>query len=105
MACSRAASPAGHNKRPAPGIGKPLTKHESWTQGSPAQKRFNKRKRVKQYRSARPCYLMPLLKKSMPYDSEKEFVPLAKVGDLYLIYATNTTVPAKDMRQFVALAR
>ncbi len=48
--------------------------------------------------------MLPLLRKSMPYDTEKDFVPLAKVGDLYLIYATNAKV-APDMKQFVALAK
>jgi tripartite-type tricarboxylate transporter receptor subunit TctC len=49
--------------------------------------------------------ILPLLKKAMPYDAEKDFVPLAKVGDLYLVYATNAKVPAQDMRQFIALAK
>ncbi len=49
--------------------------------------------------------MLPLLRKSMPYDTDKDFMPLAKVGDLYLIYATNAKVPAQDLKQFVALAK
>jgi tripartite-type tricarboxylate transporter receptor subunit TctC len=49
--------------------------------------------------------ILPLLKKSLPYDTFKDFMPLAKVGDLYLVYATNAKVPAQDMKQFIALAK
>ena len=49
--------------------------------------------------------ILPLLKKSLPYDTAKDFLPLAKVGDLYLIFATNSKLPVDDMKQLVALAK
>jgi len=49
--------------------------------------------------------LLPLLKQKLPYDTEKDFVPIAKVGDLFLLFATNSNVPAADMKAFIALAK
>lgn len=49
--------------------------------------------------------LLPILKKSLPYDAERDFAPIAKVGDIYLLYACNSKVPARNLTEFVELAK
>jgi tripartite-type tricarboxylate transporter receptor subunit TctC len=49
--------------------------------------------------------LLPILKKSLPYDAERDFAPIAKVGDIYLLYACNSKVPVRSLAEFVELAK
>jgi tripartite-type tricarboxylate transporter receptor subunit TctC len=46
-----------------------------------------------------------LLYKSMPYDPEKAFTPIILVAEIPLVIAANTGVPAKNLKDFVELAR
>jgi len=49
--------------------------------------------------------LLPILKRKLPYDAEKDFVPLAKVGDVYLLIVANAKVPARSVKELLELAR
>jgi len=42
---------------------------------------------------------------SIPFDSVKDFVPVTKLGDATLIMVAHPSVPAKDMRELIALAK
>jgi tripartite-type tricarboxylate transporter receptor subunit TctC len=48
--------------------------------------------------------LLPILKRKLPYDVERDFVPLAKVGDVYLLIVANAKVPAGNVKELIALA-
>jgi len=45
------------------------------------------------------------LYKAMPYDSEKAFTPVVLVGEIPLVIVVNPAVPAKNLKEFVELAR
>ena len=45
------------------------------------------------------------LMKKLPYDQDTAFAPLGYLGSLPLIIAVNNDVPAKDLREFVNLAK
>ena len=45
------------------------------------------------------------LMKKLPYDQDTAFVPLGYLGSLPLIVAVNNDVPAKNLREFVNLAK
>ena len=45
------------------------------------------------------------LMKKLPYDQDTAFVPVAYMGSVPLIVAVNNDVPAKNLREFVALAK
>lgn len=45
------------------------------------------------------------LMKKLPYDQDTAFVPLGYMGSVPLIVAVNNDVPAKNLREFVALAK
>ena len=45
------------------------------------------------------------LYKAMPYDSEKAFTPVVLVGEIPLTIVVNLGVPAKNLKEFVELAR
>jgi tripartite-type tricarboxylate transporter receptor subunit TctC len=45
------------------------------------------------------------LYKSMPYDPEKDLAPIVLVGEIPLIIVANPGVPAKNLKEFVELAR
>jgi tripartite-type tricarboxylate transporter receptor subunit TctC len=49
--------------------------------------------------------LQPILRKKLPYDAEKDFVPLAKVGDVYLLIVANAKVPAADAQELIQYAK
>jgi tripartite-type tricarboxylate transporter receptor subunit TctC len=49
--------------------------------------------------------LLPILKKSLPYDPERDFTAVTKVSDVYLLLACNSNVPANSLKEFVALAK
>ncbi len=45
------------------------------------------------------------LMKSLPYDQDTAFAPIAYMGSVPLIVAVNNDVPAKTLKEFVALAK
>lgn len=45
------------------------------------------------------------LQKTLPYDQDKAFAPVAYLGSVPLIVAVNNDVPVKDLKQLVALAK
>ena len=45
------------------------------------------------------------LYKSMPYDPEKAFTPVVLVGEIPLVIVANLAVPAKNLKEFIDLAR
>lgn len=45
------------------------------------------------------------LYKSMPFDAQKDLSPIALVGEIPIVFVTNTSVKAKDLKEFVALAK
>ena len=47
----------------------------------------------------------PAVRKSMPYDSVRDFAPVTLVADVPNALAVHPSVPAKDVRALVALAR
>ncbi|MDX3906196.1 MAG: tripartite tricarboxylate transporter substrate binding protein [Pigmentiphaga sp.] len=47
----------------------------------------------------------PLLLKALPYDIHKDFTPITNLGEVPLLITANPGVPAKDLREFIALAR
>src|SRR4029453_3549320 len=49
--------------------------------------------------------LNPSLFKSIPYDSVKDFAPIGFVGSAPLVFVVNATVPAKNVKELVALAK
>ncbi len=49
--------------------------------------------------------LNPSVFKNIPYDSVKDFAPIGFVGYTPLILAANPSVPAKDVKELVALAK
>ncbi len=49
--------------------------------------------------------LNPSVFKNIPYDSVKDFAPIGFVGSTPLVLAAHPTIPAKDVKSLVALAR
>jgi putative tricarboxylic transport membrane protein len=49
--------------------------------------------------------LNPSVFKSIPYDSVKDFAPIGFVGSAPLVFVVNATVPAKSVKDLVALAK
>lgn len=47
----------------------------------------------------------PSLYKKLPYDPIKSFVPVAKIGDGPNVFTVNPSVPAKTIKELVALAK
>ena len=45
------------------------------------------------------------LMKQLPYNQDTAFAPVAYMGSVPLIVAVNNDVPAKNLREFVALAK
>ena len=45
------------------------------------------------------------LYKSMPFDAQKDLSPIALVGEIPMVFVTNTAVAAKSLKEFVALAK
>ena len=45
------------------------------------------------------------LYKKLPYDQDKDFVPISFLGSVPLIVAVNNSLPAKDLKQMMALAK
>ena len=49
--------------------------------------------------------LNPWVFKNIPYDSIKDFAPIGFVGYTPLVFAANPSVPAKDVKELVELAK
>jgi tripartite-type tricarboxylate transporter receptor subunit TctC len=49
--------------------------------------------------------VLPATTASLPYDSERDLVPIAIVGKNPLLFVVNAKVPAKTLGEFVALAK
>ena len=47
---------------------------------------------------------VPLMKK-MPYDPAKDFAPVSGIGETALVLMTKTDFPAKDLKEFIAVAK
>jgi tripartite-type tricarboxylate transporter receptor subunit TctC len=45
------------------------------------------------------------LMKKLPYDQDKDFVPVAYIGSVPLMVAVSNNVPARTLKEFVALAK
>lgn len=45
------------------------------------------------------------LYKTMPFDSQKDLSPIALVGEIPMVFVTNSSVNAKNLKEFVALAK
>jgi len=45
------------------------------------------------------------LYKSMPFDSQKDLSPIALVGEIPMVFVVNPSVKAKNLKEFVALAK
>lgn len=49
--------------------------------------------------------LLPILKRKLPYDADRDFVPLAKVGDVYLMIVANGRLAARNVKELLEMAR
>jgi tripartite-type tricarboxylate transporter receptor subunit TctC len=49
--------------------------------------------------------VLPATTAALPYDSERDFAPIALVGKNPLLFIVNAKVPAKTLGEFVALAK
>ena len=47
----------------------------------------------------------PSVYKEMPFDSIKDILPISNIGSTPLVLATNPNVPARDLKELLALAR
>src|SRR5690606_15499804 len=45
------------------------------------------------------------LYKSLPYDPDKSFVPITQMVESEQLILANSAIPAKDLKEFVALAK
>jgi tripartite-type tricarboxylate transporter receptor subunit TctC len=55
---------------------------------------------------ATPVFVMtPSLMKNHPYDPLKDFVPVGMIGNTPLVLCVHPSVPAKDLKEFIALAK
>ncbi|HEY4999460.1 MAG TPA: tripartite tricarboxylate transporter substrate-binding protein, partial [Usitatibacter sp.] len=55
---------------------------------------------------ATPVFVMtPSLMKNQPYDPLKDFTPVAIIGSTPLVLVVHPSVPAKTLKEFIALAK
>lgn len=52
-----------------------------------------------------PLITNKLIYKDMPFDAEKNLTPVALIGDIPLVFVVNPSVPAKNLKEFIELAR
>ena len=52
-----------------------------------------------------PLITNKLIYKNMPFDSEKDLTPVALIGEIPLVFVVNPSVPAKNLKEFIELAR
>ena len=55
--------------------------------------------------SAGPITVNPVLQASLPYDPQKDLAPVAMIAQFNSVFVTNAAVPAKTLRELIALAR
>jgi tripartite-type tricarboxylate transporter receptor subunit TctC len=49
--------------------------------------------------------LLPILRRKLPYDVERDFVPLAKVGDVFLLIVAHGKLPIRSLKELLDLAK
>ena len=49
--------------------------------------------------------LRPLLERQLPYNADRDFVPIALLGRTPVVLAVHAAVPARDVAELIALAR
>jgi len=54
---------------------------------------------------AAPIYYAPHMFAKVPYDVKRDLAPITEVTSISLVYAVHPSVPAKDMKSFIAWAR
>ena len=47
----------------------------------------------------------PTLYRKMPFDSEKDFAPVGRIAIVTMVLSTHPSVPAKSVREYIALAK
>ncbi len=47
----------------------------------------------------------PMLYKNLPYDADRDFVPLSAVAQVAMVFVVNPSNPARDLKEFIANAR
>ncbi|NYT22690.1 tripartite tricarboxylate transporter substrate binding protein [Alcaligenaceae bacterium] len=47
----------------------------------------------------------PVLQSSVPFDAEKDFEPISKLADVELVVAVHPSIPARDMKELIALSK
>lgn len=52
-----------------------------------------------------PLITNKLIYKNMPFDGEKDLTPVALIGEIPLVFVVNPSVPAKNLKEFIELAR
>ncbi len=55
--------------------------------------------------SSGPLITNKFIYKDMPYDGEKNLTPVALVAEIPLVFVVNPSVPAKNLKEFIELAR
>jgi tripartite-type tricarboxylate transporter receptor subunit TctC len=55
--------------------------------------------------STSTAILNPLIYKSLPYNAERDFVPIGLISSLPYVLVVNTSVPAQNLRELIALAK
>lgn len=48
---------------------------------------------------------MPLIRKNVPFDAQKDFIPLAQTGTADFVFAVNPKVPVNTIEELIALAK
>lgn len=52
-----------------------------------------------------PLITNKLIYKDMPFDAERNLTPVALIGEIPLVFVVNPSVPAKNLKEFIELAR
>ncbi|MBI4292167.1 MAG: tripartite tricarboxylate transporter substrate binding protein [Betaproteobacteria bacterium] len=52
-----------------------------------------------------PLITNKLIYKDMPFDAEKNLTPIALIGEIPLVFVVNPSIPAKNLKEFIELAR
>jgi tripartite-type tricarboxylate transporter receptor subunit TctC len=55
--------------------------------------------------SASTQIVQPVVRKSMPYDAEKDFIPIMSTGGSASVVVVHPSVPVKNLREFIDYAR
>ena len=49
--------------------------------------------------------ILPLLRKDLPFDVNRDFTPVAKVADMYMLLAVHPKFPAQSIRELIDMAK